>query len=542
MINIKGYVIQEEIFQGANSSVYRALRQSDNQSVILKRLREDYATAAELLRYRQEYAILKNFSQTKGVIHAHGLEQHQNMPFLILEDFDGQSLRQLYAKQSLTIPHFLSLASQFCEILAEVHTANVIHKDINPGNFLLNPTTQQLKLIDFGIATCLPRENPILNNPEHLEGTLPYLSPEQTGRMNRSLDYRTDLYSLGVTYYELLTGQLPFDAADPLEIVHSHIAKLPRPLNTINPHIPKILSDIVIKLMAKNADDRYQSALGVKHDLEICLTHLDRLSYCHFDLAQQDISGKFHLPQQLYGREKEIEILWQVFERVSQGLAELLLIAGYSGIGKTALVQELYKPMTAKRGNFIAGKFDQFQRNVPYSAVVSAFRNLIQQLLTTSATQLAQWQKKLKTALGPNGQVIVDIIPEIELIIGEQPVVPTLSPVEAQTRFNLVFQNFIKIFCAAEHPLVIFLDDLQWADAASLQLLTVMMNNIPYLLVIGAYRDNEVSATHPLMVTLAEIQKTEATLQIVTLSASKNIFKCMYLIIRFLLINQKACN
>jgi predicted ATPase/class 3 adenylate cyclase len=518
MIDIPNYTILKLIYESSNSLIYQAQCHQDNRPVIFKLLKEDYPSPAELTRYLQEFDFLINLNLT-GVIKAYELTKYQNSLVLVLEDFGGKSLAILAHIHHFSLAELLPLFIQVADSLGQVHAADLIHKDINSHNIVYNPTTGQVKLIDFGLATRLPRENPTLKSPNQLEGTLAYLSPEQTGRMNRTLDYRTDLYSLGVTFYELLTGQLPFVSADPLEIVHGHIAKRPVPVHKVNPQIPRIISDMVMKLMAKNAEDRYQSAFGLKYDLEQCLVNLtDLQDGSSFELAQQDISGKFYLPQKLYGREAEIEALWQAFDRVSSGTAELLLIAGYSGIGKTVLVQELYKPMTAKRGYFIAGKFDQFQRNIPYSAMVTAFRSLVQQLLTESAIQLANWQTKLLAALGPNGQVIVNVIPEVELIIGQPPAIPQLPTTEAQNRFNLVFQNFIKTFCAAEHPLVIFLDDLQWVDPASLKLLTVMMNDIPYLLVLGAYRDNEVTPTHPLMTTLAELQKTGVTLQTLTLS------------------------
>lgn len=519
MIDIPGYLITEEIFQSANSSVYRALRQSDNQRVILKRLRENYSTPAELTRYQQEYDIIHTLSQVVGVIRIYELKKYQNMPFLIMEDFGGSSLKQLYATQSLNLSQFLSIALQLSQVLGEVHAANVIHKDVNPSNVVFNLTTGQLKLVDFGIATRLPRENPTLKNPDQLEGTLPYLSPEQTGRMNRSLDYRTDLYSMGITCYELLTGRLPFKAKDAMELVHCHLAKPPLPPHTVNPLIPPVLSEIVLKLMAKTAEDRYQSAWGLKQDLEECQRQLISTGQINaFPLAQQDFSDHFHLPQKLYGREEELRQLLAAFETVVQGYSQLLLVAGYSGIGKSVLVQEVYKPITERRGYFIAGKFDQFQRNIPYSAVVQAFRDLMRQLLTETQSRLDDWKTQILIAVGNNGQVIIDVISEVELILGPQPAVTLLPPTESQNRFNFVFQNFIKVFCQADHPLVIFLDDLQWIDSASLKLMTLMMSDIPYLLLIGAYRDNEMNPTHPLMTTLAEMQKSGFLVQTVTLT------------------------
>ncbi|MGB3558561.1 MAG: AAA family ATPase [Geitlerinemataceae cyanobacterium] len=391
--------------------------------------------------------------------------------------------------------------------------------------------------MDFGISTQLTRENTALKNPNVLEGTLAYMSPEQTGRMNRALDYRTDFYSLGVTFYELLTGKLPFETTDALELVHCHIAKQPVPANEVDTTIPKAVSDIVMKLMAKTSEERYQSAWGIQADLAECLHQLQaKREIFDFTLGTQDISDKFQIPQKLYGRGAEVDILLSAFERVVasadfdtdaringdnfQSKIEMMLVAGYSGIGKSALVQEIYQPITEKRGYFISGKFDQFQRNIPYSAIVAAFKELVGQLLTESEPQLKQWKEKLLTALGSNAQVIIDVIPEVELIVGKQPAVPELGLTESRNRFNFVFQNFIRACCTEEHPLVIFLDDVQWTDSATLNLIKLMMidADTQYLFVIGAYRNNEVNANHPLMMTLEEIRAEGATVNQITLA------------------------
>jgi predicted ATPase/signal transduction histidine kinase/tRNA A-37 threonylcarbamoyl transferase component Bud32 len=541
MITLLGYQSLAQIYESANSEVYRGIREQDNKAVILKVLKEDYPTPSELTRYKQEYEITRNLN-LDGVVKAYSLEPYQRTLVIILEDFGASSLKELINRQRLTLKEFLHIAIQTAESLGNIHSSNVIHKDINPSNIVFNPDTEIIKIIDFGIATVLTRENPTLKNPNVLEGTLAYMSPEQTGRMNRSLDYRTDFYSLGVSFYELLTGQLPFNTTDALELVHCHIAKQPVPPYFVigEEYCPKVVSDIVMKLMAKTAEERYQSAWGLKADLEECLNQLQRHGeISEFPLGTQDISDKFQIPQKLYGRETEVETLLAAFERVAAGgigrggdehtqlpvpspqsKIELMLVAGYSGIGKTALVAEIHKPITEKRGYFIAGKFDQFGRNIPYSAVVDAFAGLVRQLLTETEAQLNQWREKLLTAFGPNGQVIIDVIPEVELIVGKQLEVPELGPAESQNRFNLVFGHFIRAFCSKEHPLVIFLDDLQWADSATLKLIELMMtdNETQYLFLIGAYRDNEVNATHPLMMTLDGLRNAGATLSQIILA------------------------
>ncbi len=535
---IIGYQIVSEIYESSNSLVFRGYRESDNQPVILKTLKKDYPTPAELTQYTQEYEITRFLNQD-SIIKAYDLQKYQNTLVMILEDFGGKSLKILMAERKLTLEEFLILGIKISESLGAIQGANIIHKDINPSNIVFNPETGQLKIIDFGISTVLLRENPTIRNPNVLEGTLAYMSPEQTGRMNRSLDYRTDFYSLGVTLYEMLTQKLPFETSDAMELVHCHIAKEPLPPHEHIAEIPLAVSAIVMKLLAKTAEERYQSAWGLKSDLESCLNQLQATGHIsNFSLGSQDISDKFQIPQKLYGREREIETLLAAFDRVaadsstenslvqqenSKPQIEMMLVAGYSGMGKSVLVQELYKPITQQKGYFSSGKFDQFQRNIPYSAVVRVFSELARQILTESESQLNNWREKLLAALGQNGQVIIDVIPEVELIVGPQPPVQELGPTESQNRFNLVFQNFIQVFCQKEHPLVIFLDDLQWTDSATLKLIQLIMTdeNMQYLLMIGAYRDNEVSPTHPLIMTLDGLRKSGAIINQIILDPLK---------------------
>ena len=520
MLKISSYQAATKLYESTNSLVYRGYRESDNQAVILKILKEDYPSPAELTRYKQEYEITRALNSNL-LIKAYGIEKYQNTLVMFLEDCQATALNQLGTEQSWEVATWLDIAIKVTEGLGEIHAANLIHKDINPANIVFNPQTKQLKIIDFGISSQFSRENPTIKNPERLEGTLAYMSPEQTGRMNRSLDYRADFYSLGVTLYELFTGQLPFKTNDALELVHCHLAKKPQPPHEVNPAIPATLANIIMKLLEKNAEDRYQSAWGIKADLEACQQQLQTLGHIEpFALARHDISDKFQIPQKLYGRNQEIATLMTAFAQISQGQVEVMLVAGYSGIGKSSLVQEIYKPVTQHRGYFIAGKFDQFQQNVPYKAVVNALSELVRQLLTESHQQLQNWRHQLLQALGTNGQVIIDVIPEIELIIGPQPPVQALAAIEAQNRFNLVFQAFIHALCQAEHPLVIFLDDLQWVDPASLRLIELMLSDeaLHHLLLIMAYRDNEVSPTHPFMMTLERLRKTAIKLNQITLT------------------------
>ncbi|MEH2135875.1 ATP-binding sensor histidine kinase [Nostoc sp.] len=520
-INIPGYRISEELYNGSRTLVYRGVRETDSLPIVIKLLKNSYPSFSELLSFRNQYTIAQNLNSPL-IVATYSLEPYQNGYALVMEDFGGISLKEWRMGGSVESPiEFLEIAIALCNALDILYRERIIHKDIKPANILINTETKQVKLIDFSIASLLPRETQTLINPNVLEGTLAFISPEQTGRMNRGIDYRTDFYSLGVTFYELLTGVLPFQSNDPMELVHSHIAKPASLVHEINPQIPSVISEIVSKLMAKNAEDRYQSALGLKFDLEKCLRQLQVDGIINnFKIAQRDVCDRFIIPDKLYGRETEVSTLLQAFERVSLGATEMMLVAGFSGIGKTAIVNEVHKPIVRQRGYFIKGKFDQFNRNIPLSAFVQAFRDLMEQLLSETDEQLAQWKDKILCALGENGQVLIEVIPELEQIIGKQPAAPELNGSAAQNRFNLVFVKFIAAFATLEHPLVMFLDDLQWADSASLSLMQVLMsqNEVDSLLTIGAYRDNEVFLAHPLMLTLEEMKKALATISTLTLT------------------------
>ncbi|MDZ7953886.1 AAA family ATPase [Nostoc sp. DedQUE09] len=510
---LPGYNFIEALHEGVNTVIYRASKQSDQSLAIVKALKAEYPSLEELTRLRHEYKISETLVDIEGIVKSLALENHHNGLALILGDFGGESLKKYISDRQLSLTEFLTIAIQLASTLTQLHQAKIIHKDIKPDNIVINAETGQVKIIDFSIASRLEKENQSISNPNLLEGTLAYMSPEQTGRMNRSIDYRTDFYSLGVTFYEMLTGALPFNAADSLEFVHCHIAKTPIAPQEFNPQIPSAVSDIVMKLLAKTAEDRYQSSLGLKADLETCLTQLQTDGeISHFIVGQLDSYSQFSIPQKLYGREIEVATLLEAFDRVSSGTTEMMLVSGYSGIGKSCLVSEVHKPIVRQRGYFISGKFDQFKRNIPFASLIQAFQDLMRQLLTETDEQIAVWKSKLINALGSNAQVIIDVIPELERIIGPQLPVPQLGASESQNRFNRVFQQFIHVFSQPEHPLVLFLDDLQWADSASLKLIQLIMTDpdSQYLLLIGAYRDNEVSATHPLIQTLEEIQQTGA--------------------------------
>ncbi|MEG4281640.1 AAA family ATPase [Microcoleus sp. A006_D1] len=509
---LPGYEITEVLQLGVKSIIYRGVRESDRASVIIKTLRTEYPTIEEITRLRHEYKISSNL-KLEGIIKPYTLEKYKNSFALILEDCGGQSLRHHLAGNNIKSAEFLRLAIQIAQTLGEVHQNQIIHKDIKPSNIIITPDFKQVKITDFSMATRLSREVHQNSNTTLLEGTLAYISPEQTGRMNRDLDYRTDLYSLGITFYEMLIGELPFNSTDPLELIHSHIAVTPVPPHQRNNQVPQMVSTIVMKLLAKNAEDRYQSAFGVKADLENCLTQLQTTGKIEkFIPGTLDKSGQFLIPQKLYGRTQEVADLMASFQRVSFGKTEMVLVSGYSGIGKTSVVSEIHKPIVKQRGYFIAGKFDQFKRDIPYAAMTQAFESLMQQLLTKSSPELAIWKENLLSRLGQNGAIIIDVVPSVELIIGSQPAVPQLGPTESQNRLFRVFKEFLNVFAQAEHPLVLFLDDLQWADLASLKLIQELVTDLDtrYFLLIGAYRDNEVNSTHPLVQTVEKIQQTGA--------------------------------
>jgi predicted ATPase/signal transduction histidine kinase/tRNA A-37 threonylcarbamoyl transferase component Bud32 len=536
MIQLAGYKTIEQIYSSTKTLVYRGIRESDQKAVVIKLLRQEYPRFNELVQFRNQYTIAKNLD-FPGIIQTYSLENYHNGYALVMEDFGGISLKDYLTTDTddedvetlhatslhlgISLQKFFHIAIQIVSTLNELHRSHIIHKDIKPANILINPTTLQVKIIDFSIASALPKETQTPTNPNVLEGTLAYMSPEQTARMNRGVDYRSDFYSLGVTFFELLTGKLPFFSDDVMELVHSHLAKIPPQAHSFNPHIPPILSEIISKLMAKNAENRYQSALGIEYDLQFCQQQWEQTSnITFFELGSKDISTRFLIPEKLYGREMEVKTLLSAYERVSAGSSEIMLVAGFSGIGKTAIVNEVHKPIVRQHGYFIKGKYDQLGRNIPFSALLQAFRDLMGQILCESDAQLQLWKTKILAALGDNAQVIIDVIPELERIIGQQPPVLELSGSAAQNRFNLLFQKFIQIFTTKEHPLVIFLDDLQWADSASLKLMQLLIteSHTGYLLLIGAYRDNEVSSLHPLVLTLDDIQKTGAVINTIVLA------------------------
>ncbi|MEJ2610821.1 MAG: AAA family ATPase [Candidatus Thiodiazotropha sp.] len=487
-------------------------RDKDGNSVVLKGLTID-ASAEAIRRLRHEYEVLKKI-ELPGVIRTLGIEEVDGGLTLLLEDIGGESLERIVLSNTpFTIEQSLELAIGLAETLAYLHQQRIVHKAINPAHIIVNVTNAEFRLTGFGFSDELPQSGVALQPPTAIEGNLAYISPEQTGRMNRRVDYRSDFYSLGVTLYRILTGRLPFKVSDALGMVHCHIAKTAVSPYELNPDIPEMVSNIVMKLMAKMADNRYQSAWGLKADLEKCLNELRDGKRLHrFELGVEDFSDRLRIPQKLYGRDKEIAQLGEAFNSVVTGTGGLFLVAGYPGIGKTSLVHETLRLIVEKRGSFIEGKFDQLQRNVPYFAWIQAFKVLFDNLLMESEERLEEWKQTMLCSLDSMGRILTDVIPNLELIIGPQPQVPILRAKEAQNRFNYLFIEFIKALATQEHPLLIFLDDLQWIDAASLNLLQMIMsrNGLSHILVVGAYRDNEVDASHPLSMTIEALRAQDA--------------------------------
>ena len=438
------------------------------------------------------------------------LLREEGQTILLLQDPGGEPLDRLTGSP-MALSVFLRLAAELSGALAQLHAGGLVHKDIKPANVLVSASAEKVWLTGFGIASRLRRQRPSPAPPEFLEGTLAYMAPEQTGRMNRSIDSRSDLYALGVVFYEMLTGSLPFTATDPMEWVHCHVARTPAPPNERSRNIPTPLSELIMKLLAKTADERYQTAAGVESDLRHCLTEWERNGSIEpFRLGQRDTPDRLIIPEKLYGRAREIDSLLSSFDRIVKGgTVELVLVSGYAGIGKSSIVNELHKVLVPPRGLFASGKFDQYKRDIPYSTLTQALQDLIRPMLIQSDTELAGWREAFRQALGPSGRLITDLVPELKLIVGEQSPVPELPLLDAQRRFQLAIRRFLTVFARPEHPLALFLDDLQWLDSATLDLLEDLatQKDIQHLMLIGAYRDNEVNSAHPLIRKLEALRK-----------------------------------
>jgi len=503
------YDIKETLAVSSRSLVRRAVRKADGLSVIIKSPAQEVGTSEDFWQFEFEFRLLQKL-KAPAVVQAIALERSADAIALVLEDFGGEN--PATSAQGLPLDTFLPIAIQAAAGLGQIHDANIVHKDVKPSNLLVNADTGQVKFIDFHLASELSSERQQLTAISQIQGSLPYISPEQTGRMNRELDYRSDYYSLGVTLFELLTGQLPYQAADAMGFVHAHLSKRAPLASELRPEVPSMISEIIAKLMAKDPDDRYQSSLGIVADLERCQEHWRAAgSIPAFSLGAHDVSERFAIPQKLFGRDAETRELLQVFREACTGHSRLLLISGPSGIGKTSLIQELQRPVTRSNANFVTGKFDQLDRHVPYGAFIQALRGLVKQLLFETDVRLGELRRSLGEALGQNAQIIVDLIPELSQIIGPQPAVAVQGPTETQHRFRRVFREFLKALASQQHPLVVFLDDLQWLDASTPDLLTQLFSEggVNHLLVIGTYRDNEVKDGHLLTLCLRSLRERQ---------------------------------
>ena len=514
MIELSRYILKA-LRKDEEFILYRGRSKDDAFQVLVLSPVVEYPTPENLKRLDHEYSLREELDPTWAA-RPIAIARHWDRTVLVSEDPGGVPLDQLLG-QPLDLAFSLRLAIGLSTAIDHLHQRGIIHKDIKPANVLVNSVTGQCWLRGFGIASRLPRERQSPEPPEFVAGTLAYMAPEQTGRMNRSIDSRSDLYALGVTLYEMLTRSLPFTASDPMEWVHCHIARQPIPAGERSKNVPASVSAIIMKLLAKTAEERYQTAAGAERDLRRCLAEWEtQRRIDEFPLGEHDTPDRLLIPEKLYGRAHEIDTLLASFERVvASGRPELVLVSGYSGIGKSSVVNELHKVLVLPRGLFASGKFDQHKRDFPYDTLAQALQSLIRLLLSKSEAELQDWRDALHEALGPNGLLIVDLVPELKLIIGEQPPVPELSPQDAQGRFQLVFRRFIGVFARPEHPLALFLDDLQWLDAATLDLLEDLLTrpDVRHLMLIGAYRGNEVNSADPLMRKLEAIRQAGAIVQ-----------------------------
>lgn len=518
------------IYNSTTTSIFKTKLAEYKSEVLVKLLKKEYESEKKINQFENELHISSKL-ESSGFRKALDRTFIEGQHALILEYVSGAPLSQVFTKPA-SISEFLTIAIQCTSLLGKLHKKHIIHKDINSNNILYDQNNKKISIIDFNISSEINLKSNHLENPERLEGTLQYISPEQTGRVNRIVDYRSDLYSLGITLYELLCGSLPFMTIDSLELIHFHIAKKPLAPHKHNQKIPTVISEIILKLLSKNAEDRYQSTEGLLHDLQNCQNAWEKDGKIDdFIIGLEDFSNQFSIPEKLYGRSKEIQELMEAFSRASNLDKELVLVSGVSGTGKSALISEVNKPITEKKGEFLGGKFDQFQRNNPYFAISQALKSFTQSILTKEESKLKIWKDKIQNALGENGEVLLEIIPEMELVIGKQPPLPNLGAAESQNRLNFVFQKFIKAIAQPEHPFVLFIDDMQWADTASLNLLHAILSDkeIENLLVILSYRDNEVSEAHPFQLMLDKLKQAELVVNNIALE-SLSIFSIVALL------------
>jgi predicted ATPase/tRNA A-37 threonylcarbamoyl transferase component Bud32 len=536
---LSGYANIETIYTSESKTVARGIRSFDSRKVILKYLNEETPSLRDITRLNYEYKLSQKI-QIDGMIPILNLERIENRFLLVMEDVGAIPFLEYWNSTEKSIALFIDIALQISEVLSRMHQHGIIHKDIKPANILIHPETSKIYIIDLGFASELKSEEQAPIQPENLEGSLSYISPEQTGRMNRSIDFRSDLYSLGVTFYELLLNQLPFSGNDPIELVHAHIATSPTPPSELNTGIPKPLSMLILKLLSKNAEDRYQTTTGLRDDLVLIQDLLSKNRAINFIPGENETRSEFSIPQNLYGREAEVYFLLEAYEKSTGYIKnvtengdsdkspdmKLVLVGGYSGIGKTALINEIHKPILENKGYFVSGKFDQFKRNIPYSAIIQAFTRLIRQILTEKEDRIQIWRTNILELCSSNVSLLTDLIPELISIVGQQKVTINPNPDEAEERFRNAFIDFVNAICSKEHPLTLFIDDLQWADLPTLKMIELLVKSdrIHYLFIIGAYRDNEVDEMHPLSRMTQNFEKEQIKFLRISLSPLNSYF------------------
>src|SRR5262245_40852713 len=500
-------------------TAWRDIGHGSLRECLVAQPRAEHPAPGTVSRLVDEYG-LKDYLDHVWALRPLELVRERGQTMIVFQSTAARPLDKMVG-QGLPIREFLRLAIAVARALARLHQQGLIHKDIKATNILIDSETGDARLTGFGIASRLPRERQPLEPPELIAGTLSHMAPEQTGRMNRSVDSRSDLYSLGITFYQALTGGLPFSASEPMEWVHCHLARQPAPLKAALEHLPPQVAAIVMKLLAKTPERRYQTAAGVACDLRQCLDDWERNGeIAEFTPGERDHSDRLLIPDKLYGREREIGTLLTAFDAaVASGTPQLVLVSGYSGIGKSAVVGELHKVLVPPRGLFAAGKFDQLKRDVPYATLAQAFQSLIRQLLAKPEAELTKWREQLSHALSPNAALLFDLIPELKFVIGEQPPVPDIPSSDAKARFQMTIRRLVAVFARGDHPLALFLDDLQWLDDATLDLVEDLLVQAEpqHLFLVAAYRDNEVDAVHPLMRTLAAIRESGAVVEHIVL-------------------------
>ena len=511
MISIPGYTISGKLHDTHRTIVFRGVRISDGRPVIIKCINPLNRTSMALARLEREYDILRRLDD-KRIPAVIAFDRPDNNPVLILEDFCGSPLDTIPDFDKQPVTDILRIAAAISATMGTIHSAGIIHNDINPSNIILNPRSRDIQIIDFNRSKIFSGTGFPVKDPERPEGALPYISPEQTRRVNRLVDYRTDMYSFGVTLYRMLTGKLPFTGEDSIEIVHAHIAGSPVPPHEIRPGLPAAVSRIVEKLLSKNPEDRYQNTNGLVSDLHFCIDRItEKENLDAFAPGLLDFSETLSITDKLYERDEETDKLLRSYQRVAAGGTEMLLVSGPSGVGKTSLVHHFRTMIYRESVCFVSGKFDQYKCNRSYESIFDGFSGLIEKILGENRQSINRWKNRILQAVGPNGQLMIESMPDLEIIIGRQPSVEKLPPVEARNRYQSVFLNFIRAFADREHPLVIFIDDLQWADRATLELLRVSFEDmqIPYMMVVGAFRDNSIEDLKHLTATLGKIEQSQ---------------------------------